>query len=66
MVSKYQDKFIFNINNYIYCDQFNQLYDLDKIENNIRNKEVIAYKLGLALIRITKDRLNTAREERQR
>lgn len=66
MVSRDEDKFINYINNYIYLDQFNELYDPDYIEKDIRNIDIIARKLGPALIRATNYKLEIAKEERQK
>ncbi len=65
VVPKNQDKVIFYVNNYINLDQFNQLYNLDRIEKNIRNVDAVACKLGLASTKATNQRLEVAREERQ-
>lgn len=35
MIYKNQNEFIFYINNYIYWDQFNQLYDLYQVKQDI-------------------------------
>ena len=60
------DKFVFYVNNYINCDQFNQLYDLDRIDKNIKNADAIAYKLGPALTKSINYKLEIANKERQK
>ena len=64
MVFGNQDKFVFYVNNYINLDQFNYLYDLDWIKKDVRNVDVVAYKLGSALTRATNDKLEVAREKK--
>ena len=54
------------INNYIDWDQFNQLYDSNWMEKDIRNADVVTCKLRPALIKITNHKLEIAREERQK
>ena len=66
MLPKDQDKFVFYVNNYIDWDQFNQLYDFDWMEKDIKNADAVARKLGPASIRATNDRLEAAREERRK
>ena len=66
MISRDQDKFVFYVNNYINWDQFNQLYDSDWMEKNIRNANVVICQLGLALIKAINHRLEVAREEAQK
>ncbi len=66
MVLKNQDKFVFYINNFIDWDQFNQLYDPDWIEKDIKNADTVVCKLGPALIRITNQRLEVAREKKRK
>ncbi len=48
MVFRNQNKVVFYVNNYIDWNQFNQLYDQDRIEKYIRNTDIVAHKFGLA------------------
>lgn len=57
---------MFYVHNYIDWDQFNELYDPKWIKKDIRNADVVAYKLGLALTKVTNQRLEIAREEKQK
>lgn len=57
---------MFYVNNDIYYDQFNQLYDLNLIEKSIKNANVIAYKLAPALKMTINNRLEVAREKEQK
>ncbi len=66
VVPKDQDDVVFYVNNYIDWNQFNQLYDLDRIEKGIRNADAVVRKLGPASTRPTNQRLEVAREERQK
>ena len=66
LVPEDQDKFVFYINNYIDWDQFNQLYDPDWMEKDIKNVNAVACKLGLASPKVTNDRLEVFREKRQK
>ena len=66
MLPKDQDKFVFYVNNYIDWDQFNQLYDLNWMKKGIKNVDAVARKLGPALTRAINDRLEAAKEERQK
>lgn len=54
------------INNYIDWDQFNQLYDSDRIEKDIRNTDAVIRKLRSILIYTTNYRLEVAREEKRK
>lgn len=47
-------------------DSFNQLYDLDWIEKDIRNSDIVAHKLRPALIRVTNCRLKIVKEKEQK
>ncbi len=66
VVPRNQDKVVFYVNNYIDWDQFNQLYDLDWMEKDIRNADTVAYKLGPTLTKATNQMLEVAREEKQK
>ena len=66
VVSRDQDKFVFYINNYIDWDQFNQLYNPNWMEKDIRNTDTVAHKLRPASTRATNDKLKAAKEERQK
>ena len=63
VVSRDQDKMVFYVNNYINWDQFNQLYDADWFNKDIRNADAVARKLGPASIKATNLRLEVAKEE---
>ena len=60
------DKFLYYINNYNDCNQFNQLYDLNWIEKGIKNINTVVRKLGPALTRAPNYRLEVTREERRK
>ncbi len=66
VVPRDQDKVVFYVNNYNDWDQFNQLYDPDWMEKGIRYADAVARKLGLASTRVTNQRLEIAREARQK
>ncbi len=66
VVSRDQDKVVFYVNNYINCDQFNQLYNPDWMEKSIRNADAVVCKLGQASTRTTNQRLEVVKEERQK
>ena len=66
VVPRDQDKFLFYVNNYIDWDQFNQLYDPDWMEKGIKNADAIPRKFGPASTRATNNKLEVAREERQK
>ncbi len=53
IVPRDQDKVVFYVNNYIDWDQFNQLYDPDWMEKDIKNADAVARKLEPALTRAT-------------
>lgn len=61
---KDQDKVTFYINNYIYGDQFNQLYNPNKIKKGIKNVNTVAYKLKFALTKVINQGLEIAKKER--
>ncbi len=61
MVSTDQDKVVFYINNYINWDQFNQLYDPDRMEKDIRNTDAIARKLGPVLTKATNQKFEVVK-----
>lgn len=63
MVLKDENKVMFYVNNYIYWDQFNQLYNLDWLEKDIQNANIIAYKLRLSSAKISSLRLEVDREK---
>ncbi len=64
MVLKNQDKFIFYVHNNINWDEFNQLYDFDQIEKEVKNADVIVRKLRPTSTRATNQMFKVAREER--
>ncbi len=66
MIPRDQDKVVFFINNYIDWDQFNKLYDPNWIKKGIRNTDAVARKFGPASTRATNQRLEIAREEKQK
>ncbi len=66
VVPRDQDEVVFYVNNYIDWDQFNQLYDPDWMEKDIKNADTVVRKLGPASTRATNQRLEVAREERQK
>ena len=66
MVPRDQNKFVFYVNNYLNWDQLKQLYDPDSMEKVIRNADTFACKLDLASTWATNQRLEVAREERQK
>ena len=45
-------------------NQFNKLYDPDKIKKGIINADIVVYKLGLVLIRAINKKLEFANEKR--
>ena len=57
---------MFYVNNYTDWDQFNQLYDPDKIDKDIRNAYVVARKLGTALVRAINHMLEVANEKKRK
>lgn len=61
---KNQNKFIFDLNNYINQNQFNQLFDLDQINKGIKYAYAIICKLKLVSIKVTNYRLEIIREEK--
>lgn len=63
IISKDQDKFQFYINNYINLNQFNQLYDLNCIEKDIKITNLILCKLELTTIRAINNMLKVAQEK---
>lgn len=54
------------VNNYIYWDLFNQLYNFDWIVKSIRNTDVVARKLGPVLKRATNHKLEVAKDKWQK
>ena len=54
---------VFYIYNYIDWDQFNQLYDADWFNKDIRKAYAVARKLRPALIKATNLRLEVTKEE---
>ena len=66
IVSGDQDKFVFYINNHIDWDQFNQLYDPDWMEKDIKNADAVARKLGPASTRTINNRFEAVREKRRK
>lgn len=66
VVFRNQNKFVFYINNYIDWNKFNQLYDLNLMEKDVRNADAIARKLGLILIRANNHKLEVAKDERRK
>ena len=63
VVPRDQDKMVFYVNNYIDGDQFNQLYDADWFNKDIRNADAVACKLGPVLIKVTNLRLQVAKKK---
>lgn len=64
IIFKNKDKFRFYVDSHINYNQFNKLYDLEQIENMIRNTNTFALKLELALIQTKNYRLEVARGEK--
>ena len=56
---------MFYINNNIYLDKFNQLYDLDKVKKCIQNADTVANKLEPAPIKVTNHRLENSKKEKK-
>ncbi len=54
------------MNNYIDWDQSNELYDPNWMEKSIKNVDVVTRKLGLTSTRATNQKLEVAREEKQK
>ena len=63
VVPRNQDRRVFYINNYIEWDQFNQLYDANLFNKDIRNTNVVARKLELASIKTTNLKLKVAKKK---
>ena len=63
VVPRDQDRMVFYVNNYIDWNQFNQLYDANWFNKDIRNADAIACKLRPASIKATNLRLEVAKEE---
>ena len=63
VILRNQDRMIFYVNNHINWDQFNQLYNADWFNKDIRNADAIARKLGLALIKAINLRLKVTKKE---
>lgn len=61
-----QDKFVFYVNSYINQNQFNQLYDPDWINKDIRNINIVACKFGPVLTRAMNYRLKVASKKRKK
>ena len=53
VIPRNQDRMVFNVNNYIDWDQFNQLYNADWFNKGIRNADAVARKLRSASIKAT-------------
>lgn len=66
IIFRNQNEFKFYVNNYINQNQFDQLYNADQIQKDIRNAEVVAYKLKLALTKAINHRLELTRESKQK
>lgn len=66
VIFRYQERFVFYVNNYIKQNQFNQSNNLDWIKKGMRNVNVVICKLKLALIGATNFRLEVAKKERQK
>lgn len=64
IISKSQDKYMFYINNYFDWDLVKKLYDYDWIEKDIKNVDIVFYKLELVLIKITNHKLEVANKKR--
>ena len=58
-----QNKLVFNLNNYIDWDQFNQLYDLDWIKKSLKKGDIVTHKLRPALTRAINEKLKIAKKE---
>ena len=65
IVFRDQNKVVFLINNTSDCNQFNQLYDLNRMKKDIQNANIVICKLRMALIRAIYYRLDNAKEEQQ-
>lgn len=55
-VSRNKNKYVFYVYNYINWNLFNQWYDSEFIEKDIKNVDKVAYKFRLTLISITNHR----------
>lgn len=66
IIPRDQARVMFDINNYIDWNQFNQLYDPNWMEKGIKNADTVVHKLRLTLTRATNYRLKVAREERRK
>lgn len=66
MVFRDKDKFVFYINNCIYQNQFNQLYNSNWLEKNVQNVVAVSRKLRPALKRASNYRLEVAKKKRQK
>lgn len=66
VISKNENYLVLYVNNYINLEQFNQLYDSDRIDKSIKNVDAIAHKFRPVLIKITHYRLEIAIEKRQK
>lgn len=64
MVSRNEDKFVFQVNNYINQNQLNELNDSNQIKNAIKYTDIIAYKLRPVLIRVINHKLEFIKEMR--
>lgn len=64
IVPRYEDKFVFYINDYIDEDQFNHLYNSNQIKKVIKNADKVTCKLGPVLIRAINYILEVVREEK--
>lgn len=66
IVPRDQDGAVFYVNNYIDQEWFNQLYDTNQFNKNIRNADVMACKLRPASIKATNLKLEVAKDKVQR
>lgn len=57
---------MFYVNNYIDWYQLNQLYDLDQIENGIKNVNAVAHKLESNLTKATNYKSKVANKKRRK
>lgn len=57
---------LFHVNCYIDWNQFNQLYDPNQIEKNIKNVDRILCKLRLALRKAINHKLEVSRKKKQK
>ncbi len=66
VIPRDQGRVMFYVNNYIDWDQLNQSYIPNWMKKNIQNIDVVARKLGPALIRTINQKLEVVKEEKQK